>query len=86
MQEACRSPQLTEHPPQLPRGEEGGTLQEFTCPLRSVLAGPAAAALGGPASLEGTAFDPFSLATQAANVRAKSAPAMSDAPDRMRQE
>ena len=31
LQEAGLSPQLTEHPPQVPRGEEGGALQEFTC-------------------------------------------------------
>jgi hypothetical protein len=29
VQEACLSPQLTEQPPQLPRGEEAGALQEL---------------------------------------------------------
>jgi len=30
LQEAGLSPQLTEHPPQVPRGEEGGALQELS--------------------------------------------------------
>ena len=53
VQEACRSPQLTEQPPQLPRGEEAGALQEWPRGLPSAGGGPEAALLGGPVSLEG---------------------------------
>ncbi|HTL19707.1 MAG TPA: hypothetical protein VL220_03225 [Steroidobacteraceae bacterium] len=44
------SPQLTEHPGQVPRGEEGGALQEFSAAL-SPAVGPAAAVWGGPLSV-----------------------------------
>jgi hypothetical protein len=50
VQEACWSPQLTEQPAQLPRGEEGGTLQELPCPPWSEPGEPEAAVLGGPVS------------------------------------
>ena len=43
------SPQFTEHPPQLPRGEEAGTLQEFPAEERSEAGGPEPVVLGGPA-------------------------------------
>jgi hypothetical protein len=83
VQEAALSPQLTEQPAQLPRGREGGALQELLCPSRSVPGGPAAAVLGGPLSLEGAACGRFSFATHAASDSAMSTPAASDAPDRM---
>ena len=79
------SPQRTEQPPQLPRGREGGTLQELPCPSRSLPGGAPAGVLGGPVSLDGAADEAFSLATQAASDKAMSSPAASDAPDTMRQ-
>ena len=80
--EACLSPQFTEHPPQVPRGEEGGAVQELTCPFRSAVAGPPVAVLGGPVSLEGEACGRFSFVAHAANDRATSTPAASDTPDK----
>ncbi len=50
MQNASLSPQLTEQPPQLPRGEEGGTLQELLCAAPSTPSLPAAVC-GGPVSV-----------------------------------
>jgi hypothetical protein len=82
---ASLSPQLTEQPPQLPRGVEGGALQELLCPSRSVPGGPPAAVLGGPVSLEGAACGPFWLVAQAASKSAMRTPAASDAPDTIRQ-
>jgi hypothetical protein len=82
---ASLSPQFTEQPPQLPRGLEGGALQELTCPAPSVPDGPTAAVLGGPVSLEGGAGAPFPCVTQAASDRAMSTRAASDGPDTMRQ-
>ena len=78
--------QFTEQPPQLPRGAEGGAVQELTPPLWSVPAGPAAPELGGPLSLEGEAGELFSLDTQASSDRAMSTPAASDVPHTRRQE
>ena len=83
---ASLAPQFTEHPPQLPRGEEGGALQELPSMLRSVPGGPPGAVFGGPVSLEGAAGELFSLLTQAASERARSTPAANDAPETMRQE
>ena len=80
---ASLSPQFTEQPPQLPRGLEGGALQELTCAPRSVPGEPPAAELGGPLSLEGEAGEPFSFATHAASDSAMSTAAANDAPDRM---
>jgi hypothetical protein len=51
------SPQLTEQPPQLPRGEEAGALQELLPVARSESGGPEAAVRGGPVSPE----EPLSL-------------------------
>ena len=82
---ASLSPQLTEQPPQLPRGLEGGALQELPSKLRSVLGVAPAAVLGGPVSLEGGAGARFSLATQAASDRVMITPTASDAPDKTRQ-
>ena len=82
---ASLSPQSTEQPPQLPRGFEGGALQELTCALRSLLDERSAPVLGGPDSVEGGADGAFSLATQAASDRAMSTPVASDAPDKLRQ-
>jgi hypothetical protein len=84
-QMASLSPQLTEQPPQLPRGLEGGALQELTCPSRSVPGGPPAAVPGGPVSLEAGGCVPLPCVTQAASDRAMSTRAASDAPDTMRQ-
>ena len=78
---ASLSPQFTEHPPQLPRGEEGGTVQELPCESRSVPGGAPAAVLGGPVSPEAGAGGAFSLVTQAFSNSAISTPATSDAPD-----
>ena len=83
---ASLAPQFTEHPPQLPRGEEGGALQELPSMLRSVPGGPPGAVFGGPVSLEGEAGEPLSPVAQAASERARSTPAASDAPETMRQE
>lgn len=85
-QMASLAPQFTEHPPQLPRGEEGGALQELSPMLRSVLPGALGAVLGGPVAPGGEAGELFSLVAQAASERAKSTPAASDAPETMRQE
>lgn len=54
LHEACLSPQSTEQPPQVPRGEEADAVQEL---LPTALAEPdaGAAVLGGPASL----YDPL---------------------------
>ena len=82
---ASLSPQFTEQPLQLPRGFEGGALQELTCPSRLLPVGPPAAVLGGPVSLEGGAGARFSLATQAASDRVMITPTASDAPDKTRQ-
>jgi len=82
---ASLSPQFTEQPLQLPRGFEGGALQELTCPSRLLPVGPPAAVLGGPVSLEGGAGARFSLATQAASDRVMITPTASDAPDKARQ-
>jgi hypothetical protein len=52
LHEACLSPQFTEQPPQVPRGEEGDAAQElFPAALSEPDAGTAV--LGGPASLYG---------------------------------
>jgi hypothetical protein len=84
-QMASLSPQVTEQPPQLPRGLEGGALQELTCPALSVLGGPPAAVLGGPVSPEAGACAPFPCVTQPASDRAMSTRTASDAPDTKRQ-
>ena len=68
MQEACLSPQLTEQPPQLPRGEEAGALQELPSGLPSAEAGPEAAVVGGPVSLSGPPVL-FALVAQPAQHR-----------------
>ena len=85
MQMASLSPQFTEQPPQAPRGLEGGALQELTCPSRSEPDGPLPAVWEGPVSLEGAACEPFS-STHAANERATSTAAASEAPETMREE
>ena len=82
---ASLSPQFTVQPPQLPRGVEGGAVQELTCPLVSLLGGPAVVELGGPLWLEGEDDAPFSFDTQAESDRAISTPAASGAPEKMRQ-
>ena len=65
MQDACRSPQFTEQPPQLPRGEEGGTLQELPGAPRSEPPGEGEEALlGGPASSGEAPCGFFSLVAQ----------------------
>jgi hypothetical protein len=48
---ASLSPQFTEHPPQLPRGDEAGTLHELPPEGRSDAGEPEAVELGGPVSL-----------------------------------
>ena len=78
---ASLSPQFTEQPPQLPRGLEGGALQEFGCPSWSLPDGLPAAVSGGPVSLEEGVGARFSLATQAASDSTMSTPVASDAPD-----
>jgi hypothetical protein len=83
---ASLAPQFTEPPPQVPRGEEGGALQELLPMSWSVLVGPPGPELEGPVSLEGDAGAPFSLVTQAVSERARSTPKASDAPERVRQE
>ena len=82
---ASLSPQLTEQPLQLPRGVEGGALQELTCASRSAPGGAGAPLTGGPVSLDAGADGAFSLATQAASDRAMRTPVASDAPDQLRQ-
>jgi hypothetical protein len=84
MHMACLSPQFTEQPAQLPRGLDGGALQELTWRSRSAPGGLFAAVLGGPVSLEGEADVPFSLATQAASDRAMRTPVASNALDELR--
>ena len=79
VQEAALSPQLTEQPPQLPRGREGGTLQELPRPSRSVSGGAPAAVLGGPLSFDAGACGAFSWVTQAASDSAMSTAVASDA-------
>jgi hypothetical protein len=83
---ASLSPQFTEQPPQLPRGVEGGALQELISPLRSVPGAPAAPELRGSLSLEGAVGEPFSFDTQALSDRAMSTPAASGAPEEMQPE
>jgi len=51
--EAVLSPQFTEHPLQLPLGEELGALQELLCAARSEGDDPEPAVFGGPVSLVG---------------------------------
>jgi hypothetical protein len=48
---ASLSAHFTEHPPQLPRGDEAGTLQELPSERRSEPGGPEVVVLGGPVSL-----------------------------------
>ncbi len=62
-QKAGLSPQLTEQPPQVPRGLEGKALQEFSCVVRSEAGGPEAAVLGGPLSVYGAPWF-FALVVQ----------------------
>jgi hypothetical protein len=76
---ASLSPQLTEQPPQLPRGLEGGALQELPSVLRSVLGVPPAAVFGGPFSLDGETCRLSWLGTQPANETAMSTLAATDA-------
>jgi hypothetical protein len=82
---ASLSPQLTEQPPQLPRGVEGGALQELTCALRSPLDERSAPVLGGPDSVEGGARVPLSFVAQPANDSTMSRLAASEAFDTRRQ-
>ena len=65
------SPQLTEQPPQLPRGEEAGALQELPPVARSESGGPEAAVRGGPVSPE----EPLSLLPPVAQPEPKSSAA-----------
>jgi hypothetical protein len=83
---ASLCPQFTEQPAQLPRGLEGGALQELTCPSWSLPGGPPAAVLGGPVSLDGDAGELLSFDTQAASDTATSTPAASDGPHKKRQQ
>jgi hypothetical protein len=74
VQAAALSPQLTEQPPQLPRGLEGGALQEFSCVARSETGGPEAAVFGGPVSVyEAPRF--FALLAQPAQTSSVAAKA-----------
>ena len=68
MQEACLSPQLTEQPPQLPRGEEAGALQELPCGLPPAEGNPEPALVGGPVSPSGPPVF-FALVAQPAHHR-----------------
>ena len=81
---ASLSPQSTEQPPQLPRGFEGGALQELTCALRSLLDERSAPVLGGPDSVEGGACVPLSFVAQPANDSTMSRLATSEAFDARR--
>jgi hypothetical protein len=82
---ASLSPQFTEHPPQLPRGFDGGALQELTWPSRSAPGVAGALARGGPVSPDAGAGEALPLPTQAVSDRAMSTPAASDALDKLRQ-
>ena len=81
---ASLSPQFTEQPPQLPRGLEGGAVQELSCPSRSLLGGALALVLGGPVSLEDGAGALLSPVTQAASDRAMRTLPASNAADIIR--
>jgi hypothetical protein len=84
VQEAGRSPQLTEQPPQLPRGEEAGTLQELPCGLPSAEGDPEAALVGGPVSLSGAPVF-FALVAQPAQHSSAAIIMVSASSDRQRE-
>jgi hypothetical protein len=86
-QMASLAPQFTEQPGQLPRGVEGGTLQELLPAAPSLLPGsPAAVLWDGPVSVAGRAAARFPVDAQPASERAMSTPAAGETPERMRQE
>ena len=51
LHDACLSPQFTEQPPQLPRGEEAGAVHELAPAARPESADAGPPMLGGPVSL-----------------------------------
>ena len=76
---ASLDPQFTEHPPQLPRGEDGAALQALSPAPPSRLGSSPAELWGGPVSVRVETFSPLPLDTQPATKVARRIGAASEA-------